>query len=79
MKVIEKNYANHLGIDDNEYKKKLELISKILSEVLNSSNLIIKVLNSSNLIIKVNKILIGKKMNAPSKNKDQIDKIVEKK
>ena len=41
---IEQNYADHLGIDDNEYKK-------IGVEIKSSSN---DVINSSNLIIKVN-------------------------
>ena len=40
---IEKNYANHLGIEDNEYKKAGVEIKNSSSEVLNSSNLIIKV------------------------------------
>ena len=40
---IEKDYATHLGIDDNEYKKTGVDIKDSSSEVLNSSNLIIKV------------------------------------
>ena len=41
---IEKNYASHLGISDEQYKT-------AGAEIKNSSN---DVLNSSNLIIKVN-------------------------
>ena len=40
---IEKNYASHLGIEDNEYKKTGVEIKDAPSEVLNSSNLITKV------------------------------------
>ena len=42
--IIEKNFANHLGIEDKEYLN-------IGVEIKNSSN---EVLNSSNLITKVN-------------------------
>ncbi len=77
---IEKDYATHLGIDDNEYKKAGVEIKSTPSEVLNSSNLIIKVNCPSEneiSILKEKTILIG--MLNPSKNKDQIDKIINKK
>ena len=77
---IEKDYATHLGIDDNEYKKTGVEIKNSSSEVLNSSNLIIKVnCPSENEIslLKEETILIG--MLNPSQNKDQIDKIIKKK
>ena len=77
---IEKNYAIHLGIKDNEYSNigvKIEPSSK---EILNLSNLIIKVNcpseNEIN-ILEENKILVG--MFNPSKNKNQINKIINKK
>ena len=77
---IEKNYAIHLGIKDNEYSNigvKIEPSSK---EILNLSNLIIKVNcpseNEIN-ILEENKILVG--MFNPSKNKDLINKIINKK
>ncbi len=77
---IEKNYATHLGIEDNEYKKTGAEIKGSSSEVINSSNLIVKVNcpteNEINLL-KEKTILIG--MLNPSKNKDQIDKIIKKK
>ena len=76
---IEKNYANHLGIDDYDYKKTGVEIKDSSSEVLNSSNLIIKVnCPSENEIslLKEKNNLIG--MLNPIKNKDQIDKIVKK-
>ena len=76
---VEKNYANHLGIEDNEYKKAGVEIKNSSSEVLNSSNLIIKVnCPSENEIslLKEKTILIG--MLNPSKNKVPIDKIIKK-
>ena len=77
---IEKNYASHLGIEDNEYEKNGVEIKQSSNEVLNSSNLIIKVNCPSEneiSILKENTILIG--MLNPSKNKNQIEKIVKKK
>ena len=40
---IEKNYAEHLGINDNEYKDIGVEVKATSNEVTNSSNLIIKV------------------------------------
>ena len=77
---IEKNYAQHLGIKDNEYKNVGVEIKNSSNEVLNSSNLIIKVnCPSENEInnLKEKTILIG--MFNPSKNKDQINEIINKK
>ena len=77
---IEKNYATHLGIDDKEYKKTGVEIKNSSSEILTASNLIIKVnCPSENEIslLKEKSILIG--MLNPSKNKDQIEKIIKKK
>ena len=76
---IEKNYASHLGIEDNEYEKNGVEIKDSSSEVLNLSNLIIKVNCPSEneiSILKEKTILIG--MLNPSKNKNQIEKIVKK-
>ena len=77
---IEKNYATHLGIHDDEYKDFGVEIKDSSKEVLISSNLIVKVNcpsedEISNL--KENTILIG--MLNSSKNKDLIDKIIKKK
>ena len=77
---IEKDYATHLGIDDNEYKKNGVEIKDSSSEVLNSSNLIIKVNCPSEneiTLLKEKSILIG--MFNPSKNKNLIEKIIKKK
>ena len=78
--LIEKNYATHLGIQDNEYEKNGAEIKDTSIEVLNSSDLIIKVnCPSENEIslLKENTILIG--MLNPSINKIQLDKILKKK
>ena len=77
---IEKNYATHLGINDDEYKNFGVEIKDSSKEVLNSSNLIVKVnCPSEDEIInfKENTILIG--MLNSSKNKNLIDKILKKK
>ena len=77
---VEKGYAVHLGINDSEFKKIGVEVKDSSREVLNSSNLIIKVnCPSENEIslLKEKTILIG--MLNPSKNKDQIDKIIKKK
>tara|TARA_B100001057_G_scaffold454871_1_gene501001 strand:- start:48 stop:1142 length:1095 start_codon:yes stop_codon:yes gene_type:complete len=77
---VEKDYAIHLGIHDEEYKNLGVEIKNSSSEVLNSSNLITKVNCPSDdeiNILKENSILIG--MLNPSKNKNQIGKIINKK
>ena len=77
---IEKEYAIHLGIKDEEYEKVGVQLKSSPNDVLNSSNLIIKVncpSESEINIFKENTILIG--MLNPSKNQNQIDKIVNKK
>ena len=77
---LEKEYGTHLGVYDDDYKKVGVEIKPSSSEVLNSSDLIIKVNCPSENeidILKENTILIG--MFNPSKNKNQIDKIISKK
>ena len=77
---IEKDYALHLGIQDIEYKNFGVEIKNSSSEVVNFSNLITKVNCPSEEeinILKENSFLIG--MLNPSKNKNQIDKILNKK
>ena len=76
---IEKGYASHLGITDNEYENIGVEIKETANDVFNSCNLITKVnCPSENEIsaIKENSILIG--MLNPSKNKNLIDKIINK-
>ena len=77
---VEKDYASHLGIGDNNYKDAGAEIKSSSSEVLNLCNLLIKVnCPPENEISQINEntILIG--MLNPSKNKDQINEILKKK
>ena len=67
---IEKNYADHIGIKDEEFEKVGVDIKNSSKEVLNSCNLLIKVncpLESEIVDLKENIIVIG--MLSPSKNK----------
>ena len=76
---IEKNYASHLGIADNDYKGVGVQIMASSSEIFNSSNLIIKVncpTDNEISLLKENSILVG--MLNISKNKIQINKIISK-
>ena len=77
---VEKNYANHLGITDEEYVKFGVEIKNSSSDVLSSCNLLLKVnCPSKEEIEKLNEktILIG--MLNPSKNKQIINEILKKK
>ena len=77
---VEKDYAIHLGINDDEYKNFGVEIKNSANEVFSSSNLITKVNCPSEdeiSILRDNTILVG--MLNPSKNKSQIDKILNKK
>ena len=77
---VEKDYAIHLGIQDIEYKNFGVEIKNSSSEVLKSSDLIAKVNCPSEdeiNFLKKDTILIG--MLNPSKNKSQIEKIINKK
>ena len=77
---IEKDYANHIGIKDKDYKDVGAEIKDSSNEVLNICNLLIKVNcpsqnEISNLREKMS--LIG--MLNPSKNKNLISEIIKKK
>jgi len=77
---IEKDYATHLGIQDNNYIDAGVEIKNSSEDVLNSCNALIKVnFPTLNVIenLRENSILIGV-MN-PSKNDKQIKEIVKKK
>jgi len=77
---VEKDYANHLGIQDTDYKKIGAEIKNTKKEVLDSSDLIIKVnCPSENEIsnLKEKTIIVG--MLNPSKNKNKINEIIKKK
>ena len=77
---IEKNYATHIGINDEEYKTVGVEIKNTPDEVINSCKLLVKVNCPSNNEInslKEKTILIG--MLNPAKNKNQINEIIKKK
>ena len=77
---IEKDYASHLGITDEEYTNVGVKIKNSSQEVLETCNLLIKVNCPSEQEInnlKEKTILIG--MFNPSKNKSQINEIIKKK
>ncbi len=77
---VEKDYALHLGIHDSDYKNIGVEIKDSSKEVVNFSNLITKVncpTEEEISILKEKTILVG--MLNPSKNKNRIDKIINKK
>ena len=77
--ILEKNYAVHLGIDDQEYKNQGANFYNTSKEVLEKSSIILKVNNLSNNeinLIKNDSILIGQ-FDAFS-HKEVINKLVEK-
>ena len=76
---IEKNYADHIGIKDEEFVKAGAEIKNSSKEVLNSCNLLIKVNCISDEEIenlKDKTIIIG--IFNPSQNKEKINKILKK-
>ena len=76
---IEKNYADHIGIKDEEFVKAGVEIKNSSKEVLNSCNLLIKVNCISDEEIenlKDKTIIIG--IFNPSQNKEKINKILKK-
>ena len=78
--IIEKNYAEHLGLKDDDYKKNGVEIKKDASEELSSSNLILKVNCPNNEeinLIKDNTIIIG--IMNPNKNKEKLKSLIQKK
>ena len=77
--IIEKDFANHLGIRNKDYEKAGVEVKNSSIEVLNSCNLLMKVNCPSDDEInnlKENTILLG--MLNPSKNKNLINEIIKK-
>jgi len=76
---LEKRYAEHLGIDDEEYKKNGANINSSKEEVFKKSDIILKVNNPSDNeidLIKSKSILIAHF--DPGANKDIINKFIKK-
>ena len=77
---IEKNYAQHLGVQDGEYSKVGVEIKNSANDILNNCNLLIKVnlpKDSEISSLKEKTIIIG--MLNPAKNKNAINEILKKK
>ncbi len=77
---IPKNYADHLGVKDLEYKNLGVEVHESQNRVIENSNLLVQVNCPSDKeieILKNNSIIIG--MFNPSKNKNLIEKILKKK
>ena len=77
---LSKNYASHLGIEDQEYIKVGAKISSDENEILNSSDIIVQlgVLSDNKIsLISENQILIG--ILNPYENKKKIRRFSQKK
>mgnify|MGYP001267823187 CR=1 FL=1 len=73
------NYANHLGIKDDEYKELGVSILKDEKEIINKSDIIVQLgllVNDKNSLLKENQIFIG--ILNPYENKDKINDLVKK-
>jgi len=77
---LEKNYAVHLGIKDNQYEENGVKFYSNSKEVINNSNLMLKVNCPTNEEIKTLKektIIVG--IFNPSKNQDKLKEVLKKK
>ena len=77
--VLPENYADHLGIKDNEYIKIGVNISKNEKEIISSADIIVQLglpTNDKSSLIKENQTLIG--VLNPYNNKDKIDDLIKR-
>jgi NAD(P) transhydrogenase subunit alpha len=77
---LAKNYGNHLGIKDEEYKELGVLISKDEKEIISSADIIVQLGlldDDKNSLLKENQTFIG--VLNPYENKDKIDDLIKKK
>ncbi len=77
--LLPENYANHLGIKDNEYSNIGVKISKDEKEIINSADIIVQLElpnDEKRSLIKENQTLIG--VLNPYSNKDKIDDLVKR-
>tara|TARA_B100001093_G_scaffold78573_1_gene69785 strand:- start:301 stop:1389 length:1089 start_codon:yes stop_codon:yes gene_type:complete len=77
--LLPENYANHLGIKDNEYSNIGVKISKDEKEIINSADIIVQLElpnDEKRSLIKENQTLIG--VLNPYNNKDKIDDLVKR-
>ena len=78
--LLSKNYANHIGIEDEAYKKLGVKISENVNDAINSADIIVQLgLYSDEKIslLKENQIFIG--VLNPYDNKDKLDNLLKKK
>ena len=78
--LLSKNYASHLGIEDEEYLKVGAKISSDENEILNSSDIVVQLgilSDDKSSLIKENQILIG--VLNPYDNKKKLEDLAKKK
>ncbi len=78
--ILSENYANHLGIKDNEYSDIGVIISKDEKDIISSADIIIQLglpNNDKNNLLKQNQTLIG--ILNPYNNEEKIKDLVKKK
>ena len=77
---LSKNYAKHIGINDEEYAKLGVKISNDEKEIINSSDIVVQLgmlPDDKSSLIRENQILIG--VLNPYENKDKLESLVKKK
>ncbi len=78
--LLSKNYASHLGINDEEYLKAGAKVSSDDNEILNSSDIVVQLgmlSEDKSSLIKENQILIG--VLNPYDNKEKLETLAKKK
>ena len=78
--LLSENYAEHLGIKDNEFTKNGAIISKDEKEIINSADIIVQLnlpADEKISLIKENQTLVG--ILNPYNNKDKIKELAKKK
>lgn len=78
--LLSENYAEHLGIKDNEYKKNGAIISKDEKEIINRADIVVQLnlpTDEKISLIKENQTLVG--VLNPYNNEDKIKELIKKK
>ena len=78
--ALSENYAEHLGIKDDEYTKVGVIISKNEKEIISSADVVVQLglpTDEKNSLIKENRTLVG--VFNPYDNEDKIKELVKKK
>ena len=77
--LLPENYANHLGIKDNDFKEIGAIITKDEKEILSNADIIVQLgmmNDDNNSLLKNNQTIIG--VLNPHTNEDKINKLVKK-